>query len=87
MVGVIQNLADNARTWWVGLGVALILMGIAALVTLRLTQPKQPKGSNNTAELPVQVQAQADPTDIQPGLHNKPVSKKLVKESSSKKID
>ncbi|HSX00163.1 MAG TPA: hypothetical protein VLH38_03970 [Patescibacteria group bacterium] len=50
LLSIIRSLTDNLRTWWIIYGVALLALGIAALLTLHLTaHEKRAKTEPGTA--------------------------------------
>jgi hypothetical protein len=53
MFKVLESLVLEARTWWLGIGIALLAAGIAALIALHVTRPKQSAAEGEKVRLPV----------------------------------
>lgn len=86
-LSVVQILVDDLRNWWVGLGLGLAVLGIAALLTLHFTKPKDEikeekaekeftDSKNDDPEAWAQKLSTSKPAEAKPKTASAPKSKK-----------
>lgn len=78
LVTVVKNLSNDACTWWIGLGLLLVALGIGALVALQATKPKKdpPEATGEAIKPPAKGNATGEESDrSEPRLSTEPTGK------------